>query len=73
MLCEVKKGGSGEGIWAKSRFSGSGPVNVHTFKKDEPRNWYGRKKRYGPGKESGKEKLVACRRNGLTELMRTKH
>lgn len=56
MLCEIKKGGSGEGIWAKSRFSGSGPVNVHTFKKDEPRNWYGRKKRYGPGKESGKEK-----------------
>lgn len=50
-----------------------GPVNVHIYDKDEPKNWYGRKKRYGPGKESGEEKRVACRRNGPTELIRTKY
>lgn len=55
------------------RFSGRGPVNVHTYSRDEPKSWYGRKKRYGLEKESGEEKCDACRRNGLTELMRTKY
>lgn len=27
-----------------------GPVNVHIYDKNEPKNWYGRKKRYGPGR-----------------------
>lgn len=46
----------GKGSGPNRRFSGSGPVNVHTYNKDEPKNWYSRKKRYGSGKESGEEK-----------------
>lgn len=34
----------------------SGPLNMYKYNKDDPKNWYGRKKRCGPGKESGEEK-----------------